>query len=78
MTADIKREICNYVATLGCVRATKLMAEFKSRYGWITSEELRVILIELSANGNLKEIEIIFKDKSQDAIFLPKGTRVNT
>lgn len=76
MTNKIKEEICMYVASKRAVRARELMSEIGLRHQWLSKDDIRATLIELSANKNLVEIELIYKDRSNESIFCPKGTKV--
>lgn len=76
MTDDIKKEICQLVSARRAMRARELVAEIGLRHQWLTKDDIKLTLIELSANGNLVEFELLYKDRSNESVFCPKGTKV--
>lgn len=61
-----------------CITARALIDELNLHNSFWSKSMIRSSLIELSEQGFIKEVEIVYENNTNDSILLSKGTRVIT
>lgn len=74
--STIQQLILTKVNTRKCITARQLLAELIGHNTFWSKKEIRDSLLELSQNGEIVEIELLYSTNANESIFLPKGTVV--